>query len=86
MPRSGIGLNELLAPPRKAECDDAISADRSTAELRLALDESTRLANELGSAIWPEAKQNREPLCRAKNLWVALTPELSRAAKRCRLE
>ena len=43
--------------------DDAMSAERSTEELLLALDERTRAANELGSAIWPEVTPNREPLC-----------------------
>ena len=59
-----------------------MSADRSTVKLRLALDEKTRAAHELGSAIWTEVTPNREPLCGAKNLWAALTPELSRTALR----
>ena len=63
MPRSGIGLNELLAPPRKAKRDDAKNADRSTAELLLALDEKTRAANKRGSEIWSEVTPNLEPLC-----------------------
>ena len=79
-------MNELLAPPRKTKRDDAMSLDRSTAELLLALDENARAANELGSAIWPEVTPNRESLCRAGNLWVGLTPELTRAAKRHRVE
>ena len=46
MPRSGVGLNELLAPPRKTKRDDAMSADRSSAELLLTLDEKAeRLMN-----------------------------------------
>ena len=84
MPRSGIGLNELLAPPRKTKRDGATSADRSTAELRLALDERTRADNERGSAIWPEVTPNQELLCRAKHFWAELPPELSRTVLRPR--
>ena len=39
-------MNELLALPRETKHDDAMSADRNTAELLLALEEKTeRLVN-----------------------------------------